>query len=487
MRRFAQTNKGGHDKHTLKMKMRYIASLVLATLALTACDDTTDQIGTSLSNNMDNLEITTDTFNITTRSIIADSVLSRNTIGYIGKIKDPETGNYITGDFMTQFHTFENYGFPKEDSIVSKIDGMVIADSCDIRLFYTSSYGDSLTSMKLTAHELDYPMLEDQMYYSNFDPKANGYLRKDGIHIGKVYSLTDMSISATKRASSDYTPHVCISLNEEYTAKDGKTYNNYGTYIMQTYLAHPEYFKNSLTFIKNVVPGFYFENTSGLGSMAYVSTTQLNVYFRFISNDSIYVGNASFSGTEEVLQQTKITNDRNTIERLAADNTCTYLKTPAGIFTEMTLPIDDIFRGHESDSINTAKVVLTRINDDHLSDYALPVPSEIMMLPADSLYSFFENDEVTNNRTSYTATFSKTYNTYTFNNISGLLSYMKANRNSEKWNKVVLIPVTKTTNASTGATTKVVHDMSLTSTRLVGGSDNPHEAVKISVIYSKFK
>lgn len=467
--------------------MKYLASLLLATLVLTACDDTTDQIGTSLSNNMDNLEISTDTFTISTRSIIADSVLSRNTIGYIGKIKDPETGNYITGDFMTQFHTFENYAFPKIDSIASKIDGMVVADSCDIRLFYTTSYGDSLTSMKLNAYEMGRPMLEDRLYYSNFDPKANGYLRDGGININKVYTLTDLSIPSSRRSSKDYTPHIRISLNDEYTAKDGKKYNNYGTYIMQTYLAHPEYFKNSLSFIKNVVPGFYFENTSGLGSMAYISTSQLNVYFRFISKDSIYTGNASFSGTEEVLQQTKITNDRNTIQRLAADNTCTYLKTPAGIFTEMTLPVDDIFHGHENDSINTAKVVLTRINDSHLNDYSLPVPSEIMMIPADSLYSFFENDDVTNNRTSYTATFSKTYNTYTFNNISGMLSYMKANRNSENWNKVVLIPVTKTINTSTGATTKIVHDMSLTSTRLVGGNENPHEAVKISVIYSKFK
>lgn len=467
--------------------MKHLASLLLATLVLMACDDTTDQIGTSLSNNMDNLEITTDTFTISTRSIIADSVLSRNTIGYIGKIKDPETGNYITGDFMTQFHTFENYAFPKIDSIASKIEGMVVADSCDIRLFYTTSYGDSLTSMKLNAYEMDRPMLENRLYYSNFDPKANGYLRDGGININKVYTLTDLSIPSSRRSSKDYTPHIRISLNDEYTAKDGKKYNNYGTYIMQTYLAHPEYFKNSLSFIKNVVPGFFFENTSGLGSMAYISTSQLNVYFRFISKDSIYTGNASFSGTEEVLQQTKITNDRNTIQRLAADNTCTYLKTPAGIFTEMTLPVDEIFRGHENDSINTAKVVLTRINDSHLNEYSLPVPSEIMMIPADSLYSFFENDDVTNNRTSYTATFSKTYNTYTFNNISGMLSYMKANRNSENWNKVVLIPVTKTTNTSTGATTKIVHDMSLTSTRLVGGSENPHEAVKISVIYSKFK
>ena len=469
------------------MKMRHFANLGLAILLFTACDETTDQIGTSLVNNMDNLEITTDTFNITTRSIIADSVLSRNTIGYVGKIKDPETGNYITGDFMAQFHTFENYTFPQKDSIASKIDGMVVADSCDIRLFFTSSYGDSLTSMKLIAHEMDHPMLEDQLYYSNFDPATKGFLREDGIHKSKVYTLADHTVSAKKRASTDYTPHIRITLNDEYTAKDGRTYNNFGTYIMQTNLEHPEYFKNSLTFMKNVVPGFYFENTSGLGAMAYITTSQLNVYFRFISKDSVYTGNASFAGTEEVLQQTKISNDHNTIARLVADNTCTYLKTPAGIFTEMTLPIDDIFRGHETDSINTAKVVLTRINDDRVGVYNLPVPSEIMMIPADSIYSFFENNDITNNRTSFTATFSKTYNTYTFNNISGLLSYMKANRTSENWNKVVLIPITKTTNESSGATTKIVHDMSLTSTRLVGGSANPHEAVKISVIYSKFK
>ena len=64
---------------------------------------------------------------------------------------------------------------------------------------------------------------------------------------------------------------------------------------------------------------------------------------------------------------------------------------------------------------------------------------------------------------------------------------MKARRGKPNWNKVILVPVTKTTNTSSGEVTKIAHNMALTSTRLVGGTENPREPVKISVIYSKFK
>ena len=67
-----------------------------------------------------------------------------------------------------------------------------------------------------------------------------------------------------------------------------------------------------------------------------------------------------------------------------------------------------------------------------------------------------------------------------------MISAMNRNRKSENWNKVVLVPVTISTNSSS-VITKVSCDMSLASTRLVGGSQNPHAPVRISVIYSKFK
>lgn len=483
------------------MKIKFLALIaVCSSIVFAACDETTESIGTSLTDNTDLLEVTTDTFTVTSRSFISDSVLSRNTTGYLGKIRDPETGNYITGDFMAQFGTLENYQFPVLDSIASlDADGQVVADSCHIRLFYTDFYGDSLATMNLTAHEMAMPMEESVKYYSNFDPMEAGFVRTDGMKINKTYTLTDLSVPEDERNDEgSYTPNIKLDLNKEYVDKDGVRYNNYGTYVMRKYYENPDNFKNSYNFIHNVCPGFYFKVNDGLGSMAYVMVSQLNVYFKF-KNDSTYVGTASFSGTEEVLQTTNIVNDNHAIEALAADNSCTYLKTPAGIFTEIELPVDDIKRGHENDTLNTAKLTLTRINNSTHGEYSLDVPYRLLMIPKDSLYSFFENEDIINNQNSFIATYSKSSNNYVFNNISGMITSMYNNRTAGlaadpnwladpknlNWNKVVIIPVNVTTNSS-GQVVKVVHDMSLTSTRLVGGSDNPNGPITISVVYSKF-
>lgn len=475
----------------------YTVIAIMSCITIASCDDTTDSIGNSLTDNMDMLKVTTDTFNVATRSIVADSVLSRSTTGYLGKIRDIETGNYITGDFMAQFSTLENYKLPEKDSIVSLQDGEVIADSCSIRLFYTDYYGDSLATMNITAYEMNEPMKEGVKYYSNFDPIAEGLIRNDGIKVNKTYTLTDLSISDEDRADeSSYTPNIKINLNKPYTDKNGVTYNNYGTYIMRMYYEDPDRFKNSYNFIHEVCPGFYFKTNDGIGSMAYITVSQLNIYFRYL-NDSTYVGTTSFSATEEVLQTTNISNDKQNIADLANDNTCTYLKTPAGIFTEITLPVDEITENHSNDTINTAKISLTRINNNTHDEYSLSAPSTLLMIPKDSLYTFFENGDNVDYKKSFIATYSSSTNQYTFNNISGMITYMadikkkglaeNSNWLNEHpdWNRVVVIPVSVTTNSSSQIV-KIVHDMSLTSTKLVGGSENPYEPIKINVIYSKF-
>lgn len=475
----------------------YTVIAIMSCITIASCDDTTDSIGNSLTDNMDMLKVTTDTFNVATRSIVADSVLSRSTTGYLGKIRDIETGNYITGDFMAQFSTLENYKLPEKDSIVSLQDGEVIADSCSIRLFYTDYYGDSLATMNITAYEMNEPMKEGVKYYSNFDPIAEGLIRNDGMKVNKTYTLTDLSISDEDRADeSSYTPNIKINLNKPYTDKNGVTYNNYGTYIMRMYYEDPDRFKNSYNFIHEVCPGFYFKTNDGIGSMAYITVSQLNIYFRYL-NDSTYVGTTSFSATEEVLQTTNISNDKHNIADLANDNTCTYLKTPAGIFTEITLPVDEITENHSNDTINTAKISLTRINNNTHDEYSLSAPSTLLMIPKDSLYTFFENGDNVDYKKSFIATYSSSTNQYTFNNISGMITYMadikkkglaeNSNWLNEHpdWNRVVVIPVSVTTNSSSQIV-KIVHDMSLTSTKLVGGSENPYEPIKINVIYSKF-
>lgn len=487
------------------MKAKFFMALCVMMITLVACDDNTEGMGSSITPTSDGLDITTDSFKVTSCSVIANSVLARSTDGYIGRVKDPETSSYVTADFMSQFNTFENYEFPKADSIISKSNGKVIADSCELRLFINSVYGDSLNTMKLTTYEMKKPVEEGTNYYSNFDLKDKGYIRSKsngGIEKNKSYTITDLNEDEDTRNSSSYTKNIRIMLNDSYTDTDGNEYNNYGTYLMRKYYSNTSNYKNSYNFIHNVCPGFYFETRSGLGNMTDISVTELNVYFRYISNDSIYTGLATFAGTEEVLLTTKITNDTKAISKLANDNSCTYIKSPSGIFTELTLPIKSIKLNHENDTINSAKIVLQRINNNTENEYNLDIPSTLLMVEKDSLNSFFKENKLANNKnsflTSYTSSSSSTTtgNAYTFSNFAGIVTSM-ANAYKEgmaqdsewatkhpNWNKVIIIPVTETTSTTNSSTTvtKITHNMGLSSTKLVGGNT----PLKVTVVYSKF-
>lgn len=487
--------------------LRLLTVLVIAALTFAACDDTTEGIGGSITNKIDNINISDSAFNVTTKSIVAGAVLSRNNTGLIGKMKDPETGNYVKGDYMTQLSVLPTFSVDTLDYIKQANNGSIEADSCYLLVSYNASYGDTIAPMKVTAYEMTKPMSEDQEYYSDYDAfKAEaGWVSENNQHWSSNYNLSNTSDVKNFK----------IYLNKEYK-KGGKTYKNYGSYIMQTYAEHPEYFKTNFKFLHNVCPGFYIKNVGGTGNMAKIWNTELIFYWtrhKTINKDStaVSIGYNRFDGTEEVLQLNKIENDTENLKKLASKDQekCTYLKSPAGIFTEVTLPIKDIMKGHEKDTLNTATISFPRLNNENEDNpYNFATPSTILMVQKDSLKSFFEKSKLADNRTSYTASYSSTgtyKNAYTFQNIANLVSAMYKNKGKgENWNKVVLVPVNviTTTQGYTTVISKINHDMSLASTRLIVGTDDPNKdyttdektgkkvasgPIRIKVIYSKFK
>jgi hypothetical protein len=191
----------------------------------------------------------------------------------------------------------------------------------------------------------------------------------------------------------------------------------------------------------------------------------LRMYFHYKdAKDSIIKTDVALAGTEEILQTTKISNENDILDSLAAINTCTYMKAPAGLFTEVTLPIDEIFNGHEQDSIMTAKISFQRLNNDFYGE-ALRIPSYMMMIPKDSLYTFFESKLAPDNKTTFYASYKNSSgrnvtNQYTFSNISSLITRLAMlKREGEKrygsqwtkehknWNKVLLVPVQMITSS----------------------------------------
>ncbi len=486
------------------MRKLLIVGIAALTAAISSCDEDTATLGYSLTDNVDKFGITTDTFTVDTRSLKVDSVLSRSSYSYLGCIRDPETGAYVTIDYMTQFNILENETehFPAADLVLGRdADGLPVCDSCYLDIVVNKFLGDSLAAMKLMICELAVPITDNQQYYTSFDPEAEGYLRTDAgaLRQGRVYSISDLMQSDSVRAvrrQSNYNDYIAIPLNKPYTDKDGNQYNNYGTYLMRQYYQHPEYYRNSITFANKVCPGLYIASVDGNGVISQIFNTRLLAFFHFKYNDQTYSDAKIFTSTEEVLQTTHISNDADKIAQLVADNSCTYLKTPAGVFTEVTLPVDSIKMGklndgaHLNDTIAQAKIVFQRMkssSDD--SELVLEEPTSLLMIERDSLFSFFENRSLPDYTTSFIASYNKTNSTYTFNNISTLVNAMWSKRNtSANWNKVVLVPVELVTaSASSSSSSTVVgvnNAMSMSSVRLVGGSANQHAPVSISVIYN---
>lgn len=478
-----------------EMKFIKLTAFLLAAFSMVACDDSTDTLGSSITNKVDNLTITDATYNVETQSLVAGPVLSKSNNGIIGRVKDPETGTYLTADYMTQMVPLSTFSVDTLQYIKDANNGELRADSCYLLVSYQSTYGDSLAPMKVTAYEMSKPMTEDKNYLTDFDPMAEGYIAENGYHNSATYSL------------SKATGNFKIYLNKPYI-KDGVRYDNYGTYILKTFVEHPEYFKSNYQFLKNVCPGFYIKHEGGIGNVADVWNTEVQFYWSRQKTikasdgvtDSIAKGYGfnRIDGTEEALQTNHIVNDAASIASLAADPSCTYLKSPAGIFTEVTLPVEEILRGHENDTLNTASVTFPRINNTETDNqYIFDTPSYVLMIPKDSINSFFENGDVVNNRNSFYASYSSsTTNGYTFSNISNLITAMsKKKGSSENWNKAVLIPITVSTVVENNSTmiSKMTHNMSLTSTRLVKGTNEttsdgkPASPIQIKVIYSKFK
>lgn len=481
----------------MKTKGALATLITLATLLIAGCDDNTSTMG--IPSKDEEVFPSYGTFLAYTHSEAMDSVLGNSTSSYLGSIDDPETGTRIRADFAAQFHTFENYSFPKFDLMfpddgVKRTTDSIRCDSVEVRLYFSNYYGAKNAPLKLEVYPLDKNnvLQEEEDYYT--DTNLDQFVLPGSEPIAtKVFTTEDYNLADAERNSATHADNVRIMLPDTV-----------GSLIMRAYYDHPEYFKDSYTFIRKVCPGFLFKIRSGNGSMLSVDVSTLNIYFNFydkVKRDSTCSALARFAATPEVIQSTQFSNDD--MQSLVEEDDCTYLKTPAGIMTVAQLPINEIYQNHETDSVSRAQLTFTRLNNTKPSTQSLGIPQSLLLVRKADATSFFKKRSVADSKTSYTTSYSSTYNTYTFNNICRLISLcrkeklagMKAENLTEQeweqkhpdWNKVVLIPVSISTATDTHGEThqvSVTHDMSMNSIRLQGGANTP---IKMQVIYSRFK
>lgn len=453
--------------------------MTIVTLLMTAsCDDTTGTIGNSIVPGNDIIVTKSDTCYATSRTIMAnDSILANTSDIYLGQYTDEETGTIFNSGFITQFGCTEDFIFPEE----GVVDG--ISTYTKLRLYTSSYYGDSLNAMGCEIYELDRTLVEGMPYYTNLDPEEFYDTEKEPLAT-KTFNAIDFTLHDTI-LNGDYTRHIEINLpNSIGNRFISKFYETNGK----------DYFANSEAFINNIFKGIYVKCTHGDGTVLKIYRVRLDIGFQrkiktSEGNDSIQDLSAPFYSGKEVLQTNKF--DNTGLAELADRKEHTYIKTPAGLFTEVELPIIDAIESNNI--INTAKISFTRYNEETGKNTP---PSTLLMVRKCDMHRFFLRNELADNETSYLTSFTSSTNEYKFSNISSLLKYCyneytegtKSDPDWESknpdWNKVVLIPV-KTTLDTNSEVIKITHDTNISSVRLRGG-ENKNYKIPIEIISSKF-
>lgn len=477
------------------MKLKFLVALGIAA-TLYSCDDETTGIGQFVAD-ADMIPAKADSYTIETESYLLDSVYSRSSTAYLGKFTDKDYGTF-SSDFLVQINCPENFILP---------DRIEEIKTAKLGLYYTSYFGDSLASIRAQIDPLTKAIKDDgtnkALYYSNLDPTE--YYDKNATPLAiKDYSAYDRTIPDSVRNEDGYYPNVAIDLGDGFCKNFLEKYNYTETVNGKT--IHP-YFKDSESFINNVLKGFYVHTITGEGSILYISDIYLHLTIAYWTKtsedkDTLVHTVVPMSSTKEVFMSTRFKNSG--MKELVSDPKCTYLKTPAGLCTEVTLPIEEMYQAHKNDTLNSISVSFQKLKDQSNNPFKMGTPSNLLMVRKGEMKDFFENNKVYDNKTTFIATYSSTTNSYDFSKLNRLISYIfseirpeieKGEAEWNKWksehqdyNKLLLVPVT-TESDSQGNIIGVENDLNVNSAMLMGGKDlnnssDESQRIKMSIIYT---
>lgn len=465
------------------MKIKTILYSVIFTisfLCLVSCSDELTSIGSDIQPGGDGIFVGADTVFLTAKTIsMKDSIFARTTSGALGEYIDPILGS-TKSDYLFQYYCPNGLKFVGKDRNKIVIDSVVMTISVDSAII-----GNRNAPMGLSIYRVNTPL--KGYFYTNVDPT---------IYCDMSTTLGRGVFVANELGSYYSTKHIKIKMN-----------NSYGQEFLNQWKQDSTIFASQEK-LNNKFKGVYITNTFGNSTLAKVNSTRLNIYYNYQgrnhdnTKDSTKTETFTLTATNEVIQMNHIKNDiPSSLLTDAEAKTKTYLKTPAGLYTELTVPLADIINSinnkTEIDSnlmINIASFRLKGYSDLETQS-GLSNPSNLLIIDKDSINGFFEKNDLTEfnkGQTSILVTRTAATNTYDLGNMATIISHyvnIYKDKTSIPDIKFLVIPVevvySPYETSSGSVTTKVTSIYNLmypSGAILRSDRDN----LKMTIIYSKY-
>jgi len=384
----------------MKIKLVVLLGLILGITILGGCNDNLTEVGINTMPPTDGVEARADTFYMTSQTLMSDSVYARTTAGALGELVDPMFGT-LKSDYLCQFYCPDNFSFNH-----TPVNGKI--DSVEFKVFYKSWTGDSLTPMRVQLYQVTTPLQKN--YYTNIDPKQFSDMK---LLLGnKTYTAHDMTVSDSIRTSGSFMPNISVRMPKDF-----------GQHFYDETINHPASFANQDAFNK-FFPGIYVTTTFGTGNIINVYSSEMYIFYKYITTgsagqDSIVKTYENFNVTNEVIQLNRFKNS-NVSHLIQPNDSVSYLRSPAGVYTELTIPSKAIASTINGRILSNMNLKLKALPQDDW-DFAFEPPLDILILPSDSVDKFFKNNQIENNNTIFRTSYSYFSRSYDFSNICNIL------------------------------------------------------------------
>lgn len=510
------------------MKVKHLFIALLGALAA-SCSDNSGSLGLNMFPESDlTISGNSITFDVTTQSAVDENVFAKTSIGYVGRFTDPDFGYYESG-FLAELHCQDGFKFPavcdpNNEDDRNNTEALMVSDKIyrtELVLSYTEYFGDSLTASRMSVYQLNKAIDKDAAYYTNIDPTE--YYSTSDLLGRKAYTAVDLSVRDSIRNLSTYVPAVTVTLPTELGQKileKSRECEKSGTEFADAF--------------KDMFKGIYVKNDYGDGTILYIDQVALNVIYEcYIRDsdtgeilktydeaaDSTGYSYRTFVATKEVIQANSFKGDTDILKKKVEETGWTYIKTPAGIYTQATLPFDKFEEELPNDTLNVVSLSFTNYNqlssNSATSAYEMSAPSYVLLVREKDKTSFFKENKLVDNTTSYYAAHNGVNNNqYTFSNIVSLVNYCLAEKKAAeeqlanygyisdvkdasgkpvttieqwkeatKWDKVAIIPVSVDSDSNSNLVS-IQNDLKPGYAKLKGGPSG--SKLSLEVTYTSF-